>query len=116
MSDQSTWQHLCARNDIPEQDARGFDLPQKTGATSALLAVKKSGKIFIYRNVCPHVGTRLEWQEHQFLDYDRQFIHCANHGALFEISTGQCIAGPCNGDKLEPIPFKLEDEQIWIRV
>ena len=110
-----TWLRLCACDNIPQQDSRGFDLTLDNGEQLALIVVNKGGQLYVYRNNCPHVGVRLEWQEHQFLDFDKQYIHCSSHGALFEMATGQCIAGPCAGDKLDTIPSKVEDGQLWIK-
>jgi nitrite reductase/ring-hydroxylating ferredoxin subunit len=32
---------------------------------------------------------------------------CAAHGAIFEIETGICVAGPCPGARLRPLPVRL---------
>jgi nitrite reductase/ring-hydroxylating ferredoxin subunit len=56
-------------------------------------------------NRCPHVGTPLDWAENEFLDREGRHIVCATHGALFRIDDGRCVAGPCQGDRLEPFPF-----------
>ena len=101
---------LCRVDDIPEGEARGFYLEQ-----GALFAVKKDGAIFVYRNSCPHLGTQLEWQENQFLDYDGELIQCASHGALFVIESGECVAGPCAGDHLQAVEFDIRDGDIVAR-
>ncbi len=31
------------------------------------------------------------------------FLACRNHGALFAVEDGFCVAGPCAGESLEPI-------------
>jgi nitrite reductase/ring-hydroxylating ferredoxin subunit len=33
---------------------------------------------------------------------------CASHGALFEKEQGLCIAGPCAGKSLKPVPLRIE--------
>ena len=60
-------------------------------------------------NRCPHVGTPLDWAENEFLDREGRHIVCATHGALFRIDDGRCVAGPCQGDRLEPFPFAVRD-------
>lgn len=92
---------LCHSDDIPDPGARGFDI-----AGHSVFAVKRDGEVFVYRNSCPHLGIELQWLEDQFLDMDGALIQCSTHGALFTIDTGLCVAGPCRGRALEPVPFE----------
>ena len=96
---------------IPEAGSKGFQLGRQS-----LFAVRRGGRIFVYRNNCPHRGIELEWQPDQFLDAERQFIQCATHGALFLIDTGECISGPCVGDMLEAVNCEIIDDQLWVRL
>lgn len=100
---------LCAFADIPEGSGKGFQL-----AGSKLFAVKQQGEVYLYRNACPHLGIALEWVEDQFLDSSRSMIQCANHGALFVIESGKCVAGPCAGQKLKAVVYELRDNDIYI--
>lgn len=100
---------LCTLDEIPEGSSRGFEQ-----GDLKLLVVKQQGKIVAYRNACPHLGIPLEWVEHQFLDSSGTMIHCANHGAMFVIDSGKCVAGPCAGRKLEAIPFRIDGNQLSI--
>lgn len=100
---------LCHIDDIPESSARGFEVDGKK-----LFAVKKHGVIAVYLNSCPHTGANLDWMPDDFLDYDKTYIQCSTHGALFQIEDGFCIAGPCSGQSLKPIDFELADGQILI--
>lgn len=98
---------LCHIDDIGEGQARGFYIPE-----GAYFAVKKNAQLFVYRNLCPHQGTPLEWQEDQFLDYDGELIQCASHGALFVIESGECVYGPCAGMSLVAISYELQDGHV----
>lgn len=100
---------LCQRDDIPDPGAKGFVVDQQP-----LFAVHRYGDIFVYRNACPHLGIELEWMPDQFLDRDGELIQCATHGALFLIDTGACVAGPCTGQALEPLPFTVQDGAIYL--
>lgn len=101
--------HLCALTDIPEAGSKGFTL-----AGRKLFAVKQQGKIYLYQNSCPHIGIPLEWVEDRFLDSSGSMIQCANHGALFMIKTGKCVAGPCSGRSLIPIDYSIDAGDIFI--
>lgn len=98
---------LCYADELSEGSSRGF-------ASSRAFAVKQRGKIYVYRNSCPHLEIPLEWVEHQFLDSSDSMIQCANHGALFVITSGQCVSGPCSGRQLQPIPYQIINNGIWI--
>lgn len=100
---------LCKTQDIEENSARGFDLNKLS-----LFAVKQAGSIYIYLNRCPHAGTELNWSEHVFLTSDKALIICATHGALFIKESGLCVGGPCQGQSLKPLPFTIEDGNIYL--
>ena len=100
---------LCALTDIPEGGSKGFKVAERK-----LFAVKQSGRIYLYSNDCPHLGIPLEWVEDQFFDNSGSMIQCANHGALFVIKTGKCVAGPCSGQRLTPIDYTIDADDIFI--
>lgn len=100
---------LCAVDDIADGAAKGFEI-----AADSIVALKFDGQVHVYRNSCPHLGVELNWLEDQFFDLDGAFIQCATHGALFEPATGLCIAGPCQGESLEPMPSHIQDGQLYL--
>ena len=103
-------ERLCALADIPESGSRGFG----DGGTESVFAVRKDGVVHVYRNRCPHAGAPLNWMPHRFLDSAGEYIICSAHGALFDIPTGACIAGPCPGQSLAAVPFDIRNGQLWL--
>ena len=101
---------MLAVAEIPEAGSKGF-----THNGESYFAVKKYGKIYVYKNACPHIGIALEWVENQFLDSSRSMIQCANHGALFVIDSGLCVAGPCTGQRLVAVAFDVVNDIICLR-
>ena len=97
--------------DIPEDGSKGFECNGEK-----YFAVKKQAKIYVYKNSCPHIGVALDWVEDQFLDSSKTMIQCANHGALFVIENGACVAGPCSGKKLTSVTFTITDNAIYLNV
>ncbi|MDF1691215.1 MAG: Rieske 2Fe-2S domain-containing protein [Zhongshania sp.] len=91
-------------NEITDPGSKGFKFSDQS-----FFAVRLHGKVYVYRNRCPHLGIELNWQEDQFLDYDNSLIQCATHGALFIIENGSCVAGPCVGKTLEAVPFTINN-------
>ncbi|KAF0806455.1 Rieske 2Fe-2S family protein [Alcanivorax xiamenensis] len=102
-------QAVCSIHDIEDDSAREFQVDDQP-----VVIVKRDGQFHAYLNWCPHLGIELNFMPDQFLDSDNQFIICANHGALFEIESGDCLSGPCSGDALLPVPLEIREEQIWL--
>ncbi|MCB2014819.1 MAG: Rieske 2Fe-2S domain-containing protein [Sphingobium sp.] len=110
---------ICHLNDIPSRQARGFVLARRDDdgtVRSWLIFVLRWGKqVLGYENACPHEGVHLDWERDQFLDGDGMRIQCGKHGALFDFGTGECVAGPCMGERLIPVPLVVdEDDDICV--
>jgi len=100
---------LIASHELEDQQCKGF-----VHEGISLFIVRHQGQVVAYVNSCPHRKVPLEWVADQFLDYDKQFIQCATHGALFTIDSGLCISGPCNRQSLEPVPIEERDGGIYL--
>jgi nitrite reductase/ring-hydroxylating ferredoxin subunit len=112
---------LCQFDELPDGAAKGFG-PAPGGFTTGssarwqagLVAIRQGDDIFVYVNSCPHLGTPLEWTPDRFLSLDRSRIVCATHGAEFRIADGECLRGPCFGERLEPVVIQIEDGTIFV--
>ncbi len=103
---------LCRLDEIPDGEARGF--PAAPGGFTGLFAVRRSDRVFVYVNSCPHVGVPLEPLPHRFLDARRQNIVCSAHGARFRVEDGFCISGPCLGEALETVEARIVDGHVVV--
>lgn len=74
--------------------------------------VRRGTEVFAYQNFCMHVGHPLNWQPDRFLTPDGNLIVCASHGALYEIDSGLCVAGPCPGKSLHRVDVEVRDGVI----
>jgi nitrite reductase/ring-hydroxylating ferredoxin subunit len=63
--------------------------------------------VYAYVNVCPHAGRALNWKPGAFLTRQGNLIMCSAHGAIFEIETGICVAGPCPGARLRALAARV---------
>jgi len=108
---------LCKINDIDIGDAKGFliELPGYA-AKQDIFVVRNQRGIFAYKNQCPHTLVNLNWQQDQFLNYDKVYIQCSMHGALFQIHDGFCIWGPCQGQSLRRLNTKIDNDFIVLLV
>jgi nitrite reductase/ring-hydroxylating ferredoxin subunit len=106
-----TQKTFCALADIPDPGAREFRVT-KDGEKLRIFVVRKGDAVWAYVNSCPHVGAPLNVDDDKFLDIFQTSILCANHFALFEIETGFCVRGPCNGRRLQPFAVRVADGQV----
>ena len=102
-------QFICELAAIPDKSGREFEV------NGVMFVVVRMGETaFAYRNYCPHRGTPLNWMPDQFMDYDRQYIQCATHGALFDPASGKCLAGPCAGDYLDGLVLNVTEGKVFL--
>lgn len=108
------WTPLARRDAIADGGSAAFTL-DAGDASVPLLAVRRGDDVLVYVNACPHIGLTLDLVPGQFLDRQRTHILCANHGALFRIDDGVCVAGPCRGEALSPVPVAVADDVVFVR-
>ncbi|WP_086929722.1 Rieske (2Fe-2S) protein [Agarilytica rhodophyticola] len=100
---------LCSSSDVPEGTSKGFKISE-----SNIFIVRRDGAVYCYENTCPHLGIPLEWKPDAFLDAEGELIQCSTHGALFIISSGECVSGPCVGNYLTPLDVLEQDGTVFL--
>jgi len=96
---------LCLLADIPDGNAIEVEA-LVNGEVESLMVYRHGGEARAYFNVCPHAGRRLDYVPGKFLVRGGQII-CAAHGATFRADSGDCVAGPCRGDRLRAVPVTV---------
>ena len=76
--------------------------------------VKKEGGVYAYANACPHQRRMLQMKQDVFLNKDKTKIQCSVHGAEFEIETGYCISGPCDGKELTRLNCEVVNDVVMV--
>ncbi|KXK30703.1 MAG: Rieske (2Fe-2S) domain protein [Candidatus Hinthialibacteria bacterium OLB16] len=71
-----------------------------------IIVVHTSDGFRAYLNQCRHLPVSLDWGDGEVLDETGLYFQCRTHGALFRLSDGLCIAGPCNGKPLRPVSIR----------
>ena len=104
---------ICRFTDIADPGARGFTIGTGDWPLRGLV-VRVGDKVRGYVNHCPHAGHPLNLRPHRFLTPDDALILCSSHGALFDKLTGYCVAGPCAGRSLRPVPLTLADGFVML--
>lgn len=108
---------ICRTRDVQEDEARGFVLARLTDAGTQpwpIFITRKAGRYYGYENSCPHGGERLDRIPGEFLDEEGNFLSCGKHHAKFDLDTGHCFIGPCQGQALAAIPLVIDDGDICI--
>jgi naringenin degradation protein FdeD len=103
---------LCRLDELADGASKGFPAP--AGGFTGLFAVRQGDAVFVYVNSCPHIGTPLDWMPDRFLSADGRRIVCATHGADFRIEDGECLRGPCFGERLEAVMIQIKDGIIYV--
>ena len=104
---------LCRTEELGEDACKGLTFGAGKHRFEMFL-VQKAGRIFAYVNECPHARTPLDWQADRFLTLDRTLLLCGTHGAEFRIEDGLCVAGPCLGRRLTPVPIIVGNGEVRI--
>ena len=97
---------VCALTELGDPGSRAFTIGRGEWPLRGFV-VRRGAEVHAYVNRCPHAGHPLNLRPHEFLTPDRTLVLCNSHGALFEIATGLCIAGPCPGKHLRRVPVEV---------
>ncbi|MFN3842483.1 MAG: Rieske (2Fe-2S) protein [Rehaibacterium terrae] len=103
---------LSAIDQIPDGGATEVEAAVQ-GVPESLILVREGMQVAAFLNICPHAGRRLDWAPGRFL-IDKGRLVCAAHGATFERMSGECVAGPCRGQSLQPVAVDVRDGQVWL--
>ncbi len=105
---------LCRVTDIA--DGRAVEFAYQAGDERRAIFIQRMGDdVFAYENSCPHAHLPLNIKEGVFTEKSGTYFMCSNHGALFDIKSGACLGGPCNGQGLTKIEIDLKDGEILAR-
>jgi len=84
------------------------------GTPESLILHRDGNAVRAWLNICPHAGRRLDWSPGEFLKSRDGLLVCAVHGASFELLGGECVAGPCRGDRLRAVEVVVRDGQVFL--
>lgn len=109
---------VCRTIEIDDGQASGFVL-MRVGEDGApkpwpIIITRKANQFFGFENACPHQGTRLDTHPGELMDEEENFLACGRHQAKFDLDTGHCFIGPCQGKTLTPIPLVIDDGDICL--
>ena len=104
---------ICALHELDDPGARGFAVGRGDWPLRGFV-VRRGAELRAYVNHCPHAGHQLNLQPYAFLAPGRPLIMCSSHGALFEMESGLCVAGPCPGARLRAIALRIAQGYVLL--
>ena len=102
---------LCALADLADPGAKGF-LFRAEDKLFLGFVTRLAGRVYGYIDRCPHAGMPLALLPDRFLTPEKDLILCSSHGAMFRITDGFCLGGPCAGRSLLPWPVRIEGDAV----
>jgi nitrite reductase/ring-hydroxylating ferredoxin subunit len=106
---------VCRADALGENETAKFAIGSEKNGPEGFV-VRHKGELHAWRNECRHVPMTMDWVENRFLSRDKCWIQCATHGALYDIATGLCVAGPPAGKSLHRLAVSVEDGNVVVRV
>lgn len=105
---------ICPSEALAEGGSGARFTLRALGGEEKGFAVRHGGAVCAFVNRCPHMGSELDWQPGEFFEESGLYLVCSTHGAIFEPSTGFCVAGPCRGASLEPLQVREKDGKVLL--
>lgn len=103
---------LCA---LSEVGAAGKEvIYEYQGKRCYLMLFEQADEILAYHNVCPHQGRNLNFAPDRFLFDPQGQLVCPHHGALFDVRSGICLQGPCQGAALRKVTVHIENGNVML--
>lgn len=110
-----SWIAVAKTADFESEGAtKSFVFRDENGFLFEGFAIRYRGQIHAYLNRCPHIPLSLDYGDGEFFDEQKQWLICRNHGAVFDPSTGQCVAGPCCGASLQRLALQIIGDTVAI--
>jgi len=106
---------VVSKKNFAERTARSFKVKVR-GEEVQGLVVRLGDKFYAYQNLCQHLPVTLDLNDAKFFTHDKAHLQCHLHGAMYQIETGLCIAGPCEGANLIRFGIEEEEDRLVIRV
>ncbi len=97
---------------LTDGEGRRFEVGRGSSRVDCVL-VRFDGRFYAYINRCKHMPMPLDLVKNHFFTGNKKHLRCQSHGAMYEPTTGRCLAGPCRGKGLDPLPIEVEGDAVF---
>ena len=104
---------VCRSDELQDGIPLGFTLGEGDWPLRGLV-LQQGGEVRAFVNQCPHAGHRLDFPPGRFLTPDGSLLLCRSHGAIFDKANGECVAGPCMGERLRSIAVQVSQGSVCL--
>ena len=119
MSDEPT--EIVALDNVPEdstflftvRDVDGETPPDETGDRREAILLREDGDVVGWLNYCQHF-THIRLDKGSGAERRDGEVLCTNHGAMFDVESGLCTHGPCEGAYLEGLEVRADDGTVYL--
>lgn len=107
-------QKVCSILDVCNGSVKKVTVKNDYQDTECLI-IQEDKKVYAYLNKCPHWHIPLDGNHDTIYDSQSQQLICTNHGAVFNLKDGLCIAGPCAGFTLNSLDVIIQNDSISVK-
>jgi len=107
-------ERVADADEVPEGETMLFTVRDDGGELGeAFLTRLSDGAVVAYRNYCRHwTDVRLDGGEGARVTNGE--VWCRKHGATFQLDSGVCDFGPCEGSMLETVGVTVADGGVYV--
>lgn len=87
-----------------------------TDSTGSPQAGSGQGALRAYENKCKHLPIPLDYGDGEFWFDAIDRIVCKTHGATYELDTGYCDDGPCEGASLTRFDLEMDGDDAVVLI
>ncbi|MBA2662459.1 MAG: Rieske 2Fe-2S domain-containing protein [Bradymonadaceae bacterium] len=93
-----------------------FEYTDAFARVAAGFVVRWADDLYAYGNLCPHWSVPLGLEDDTIFDPRSAQLVCQTHGARFDVASGHCLSGPCQGDALEALRVASDEQAALVRI
>lgn len=97
--------------EVPTDGSYLYRVEEDDGEVSEAILLRVDGGVVSWLNYCRHM-THIRLDKGSGATDRNGEIVCTNHGAMFEMDTGRCTYGPCEGAVLESVQVAIDGTDV----
>jgi len=79
-----------------------------------VVVIRLGAQLLAFHNCCPHFSLPLNYEPDRFHVFGGDMVMCAHHTAIYRLTDGSCVDGPCTGARLTSIPIAIEGGDVLV--